>query len=113
VLSVLLDQDGDGYAWTGHEVPLCSRGKVRGHPGRDCDDGDDAVHPGPGGLQWQGRRLRRHTDPRARRVPDIFLDADGDGYGIQRVRVPLRPGGGYIAQAGTATMATRRSSRRG
>ncbi|GMV38827.1 MAG: hypothetical protein AMXMBFR64_05430 [Myxococcales bacterium] len=78
------DADGDGAGVTSSAACLCGpEGTHTATTGGDCDDGDEAVHPGaaetcePGDEDCDGQV----NEAGAVGCADRFPDADGDGFG--------------------------------
>ncbi len=96
------DADADGWGNPTLSTAACSQpdGYVAGARARDCDDGDDAVHPGAeeacNGTDDDCDGAVDEDD--ARGASAWYLDADEDGYGNpSTAQLSCDPLPGYVA----------------
>jgi hypothetical protein len=98
------DADGDGYGLDSDLLVAC--GQVAGRtlaPG-DCDDGDNAVHPGAdevcnAGIDDDCDGELDEADASSGAI-DWYVDADGDGYGAGAPLVACTAPTGRVARLG-------------
>jgi hypothetical protein len=98
------DSDGDGYgdAATTSEACAASTGWVVDDS--DCDDADDAVHPGAtelcNGVDDDCDGYTDDEDPGVTGTTTWYVDADGDGYGGPRIsEEACEQPSGFVADA--------------
>jgi large repetitive protein len=101
------DSDGDGYGNASFDTRACSQPESYSGVSTDCDDGAAAVFPGAleycngvdddcDGESDEGQDAEAPVD-----APDWYLDADGDGYGLELVSVKsCSVPDGYVAEGG-------------
>lgn len=101
-VTVSVDNDGDGFGAEGGEVMRCVVPSGYATVEGDCDDGDDAVHPGSeevcDGRDNNCDGLVDDEDPSVNILSRWYPDDDGDGFGnsdegISRCEMPS----GYTA----------------
>ncbi len=77
------DADSDGYGDAASPATACEQPTDRVADASDCDDGDDAIHPGAteycDGVDSDCDGVLDEDD--ASDAPSWYADADGDGYG--------------------------------
>ncbi len=100
LLSWYLDADGDGYGDPDGQGEGCERPDGVAELGDDCDDSDDAVHPGA------AERCNGIDDDCDGEVDEElqelwYADSDGDGWGNDGVTLDsCDPGAGWVASPG-------------
>jgi hypothetical protein len=97
------DGDGDGYGDAGSATDACSQPSGTVSDAADCDDGDAAIHPGVDeycdGVDNDCDGTVDEDD--ALDTSTWYLDADGDGYGVETDTVDACDApSGYAAVAG-------------
>ncbi len=79
------DADSDGYGDADSTVPACHQPSGHVAEGTDCDDSDNAVHPGAAeicnGIDDDCDGLVDGQDDDVQGASTWYEDADGDGYG--------------------------------
>ena len=112
------DADGDGFGDPSTEQTSCEELSLQGYVrmSGDCDDDDPAVNPDA--PERCGNLTTTTATARSTTAPDGTPqrpDADGDGYGDERIRpewqCPHTPGWVRRGPAGIAMTATRASTR--
>jgi len=99
-----VDADLDGYGNDDASTEACDEPTGFTGVGGDCDDTDDTVNPDAeevctdAGVDEDCDGLVDDDDPDATAV-DLWLDADGDGFGDPEVAVTTCSTEGYVADA--------------
>jgi hypothetical protein len=99
------DFDGDGYASANSvAIESCSQSAGFSAPLGDCDDNDELIHPGAAErCNQRDDNCNQQTDEGIEEPRNVYLDSDGDGYGVAS-RLETMTGcsqlTGYSARAG-------------
>lgn len=84
-LSWYADADGDGYGNAGVSLLSCTQPSGYVSDNTDCDDGNNAVHPGAtetcNGIDDDCNGLADNDDPGVSGQTSWYADIDGDGFG--------------------------------
>lgn len=98
------DGDGDGYGDGRSFVVLCEAPTGFVADGTDCDDGDEAIHPGAaevcGGADEDCDGAVDDADPDVSQTSAFYRDQDEDGYGDAAApTAACAPPDGFVADA--------------
>jgi hypothetical protein len=96
-----LDVDGDGFGVGDDVIPSCAPIAGRADETGDCDDGDDAVHPGVEEVcDGVDNDCDGRVDVGATDVVRWYADGDGDGYGDGAAVRACDAPAGHVAERG-------------
>ena len=102
------DADGDGYSGSGPTTEACDPPDGYAALSGDCDDDDDAVHPGAEVLCDDiDNDCDGEVDVGAV-GPQWYVDDDGDGFGGEPGGTTCEPARGEVDESGDCDNANRR-----